>query len=163
MTILGNSLWQEWHCELVHCPAGNATEPIWWVRVSSDAISSWTPLKPQHSNPNPKRLANQIWCIDFLTLLTPLIIPHKLLGFLESFMPLKYWCSIHAKCYKSSLKHSICFCGIFQVENRILLHIVLLKCPHVQFEFLKFPSNDNQSLVGCIPIAAVAVHFNLKL
>ena len=36
----------------------------------------------------------------------------------------------------------------------VLLHIVLLKCPHVQIAFLKFPSCDNQALVGCIPIAA---------
>ena len=50
----------------------------------------------------------------------------------------------------------------FQVENRILLHIVLLKCPHVQIAFLKLTSCDNQALVGCIPIAAVAVHLNLK-
>ena len=28
-------------------------------------------------------------------------------------MPLKNWCSIHARCSKSSLKHSIHFCGIF--------------------------------------------------
>ena len=47
----------------------------------------------------------------------------------------------------------------FKVYNRILLHIVLLKC---QITFLKFTSCDNQALVGCIPIAAVAVHLNLK-
>ena len=43
-----------------------------------------------------------------------------------------------------------------------LLHIVLLKCLHVQIGFLKFTSCDNQALVGCIPIAAVAVYLNLK-
>ena len=43
----------------MHCPGGNATEPIWRVLSSSQGISSWTPLKPQHSNPNP--LANQLW------------------------------------------------------------------------------------------------------
>ena len=58
-------------------------------------------------------MANQLWCIDFLTLLTPLILPHRLLAFLESLMPLKNWCWIHARCSKSSLKQSICFCGIF--------------------------------------------------
>ena len=47
----------------------------------------------------------------------------------------------------------------FQVLNRILLHIVLLKC---QIAFLKFTSCDTQALVGCIPIAAVAVDLNLK-
>ena len=46
--------------------------------------------------------------------------------------------------------------------GRKILHIVLLKCAHVQIAFLKFTSCDNQALVGCIPIAAVAVHLNLK-
>ena len=31
-----------------------------------------------------------------------------------------------------------------------------------QIAFLKFTSCDYQTLVGCIPIAAVAVHLNLK-
>ena len=52
--------------------------------------------------------------------------------------------------------------AFFEVYNRILLHIVLLKCPHVQIAFLKFTSCDNQALVGYIPIAAVAVHLNRK-
>ena len=46
-----NSLWQGWSCGLVHCPGGNATDPIWRVLASSNGISSWTPLKPQHSIP----------------------------------------------------------------------------------------------------------------
>ena len=73
--------------------------------ASSDGISSWTPLKSQHSNPNRNPLANQLWCSDFLTPPTLLIIPHRLPAFLESLMPLKNWCSIHARCSKSSLKH----------------------------------------------------------
>ena len=80
----------------MHCPCGNATDPIWRVLASSEGISSWTPLKPQHSNPNPNPLANQLWCIDSLSPPTPLIIPHRLPAFLESLMPLKNWCSIHA-------------------------------------------------------------------
>ena len=44
----------------------------------------------------------------------------------------------------------------------MLLHIVLLKCTHVQIAFLKITSCDNQALVGCIAIAAVAVHLQLK-
>ena len=32
----------------------------------------------------------------------------------------------------------------------------------VQIAFMKFTSCDNQALVVCIPIAAVAVHLNLK-
>ena len=46
-----NSLWQWWTCGMVHCPGRNATDPIWTVLASSDGISSWTPLKPQHSIP----------------------------------------------------------------------------------------------------------------
>ena len=57
-------------------------------------------------------LANQLWCSDFLTP-TTLIIPHRLPAFLESLMLLKNWCSINARWSKSSLKHSIRFCGIF--------------------------------------------------
>ena len=143
----------------MHCPGGNATEPISRVLASSDEISSWTPLKPQNSIPNPYPLANQIWSVDFLTPPTPFIMPHILPGFLESLMPLKNWRSIHARWSKSSLKHSIRFSDIFPS----LMHIVLLKCPHIQIAFLKFTSCDNQVLVGCIPIAAVAVHLKLKL
>ena len=97
----------------MHYPRGNATDPIWRVLASSQGISSWTPLKPQHSNPNPNPLANQLLSIDFLTPSTPLIIPYRLPAFLESLILLKKWCSIHARCSKSSLKHSIRFCGIF--------------------------------------------------
>ena len=72
----------------MHCPGGNDTDPIWRVLTSSDGISSWTPLKPQHSKPNP--LANQLWCIDFLTPPSSLlIIPYRLPAFLESLMSLK--------------------------------------------------------------------------
>ena len=108
-----NSLWQGWSCGLVHCPAGNATDPIWRVLASSLGISSWTPLKPQHSNPYHNPLANQLWYIDFLTPPIPVIIPHRILVFVKSLMPLKNRCSIHARWSKSSLKHSIRFCGIF--------------------------------------------------
>ena len=38
---------------------------------------------------------------------------HRLPAFHESLMPLKNWCSIHARWSKSSLKHSIRFCDIF--------------------------------------------------
>ena len=78
-----NSLWQGWSCGLVHCPGGNATDPIWRVLASSLGISSWTPLKPQHSSPNTNPLANQLWCIDFLTPPTTFIIPHRLPAFLN--------------------------------------------------------------------------------
>ena len=102
-----NSLWKGWSCRLVHCPRGKPLTRF----EDSDAISSWTPLKPHHSNPNSYPLANQLWSIDFLTPPWPLIIPHRLPAFLESLMPLNDWCSIHERWSKSSLKHSIRFCG----------------------------------------------------
>ena len=92
--------------------------PLTRALASSDRISSWTPLKPQHSNPNPNPFANRLWCIDFLTPPTPLIIPHRLPAFLESLMPLKNSCLIHARCSKSSLKHSKRFCGIFSSSKQ---------------------------------------------
>ena len=144
----------------MHCPGRNATDPIWRVLASSDGISSWTLLKSQHSNPNP--LANQLWCIDFLTPPTPLIISYRLPAFLESLMSLKNWCSIHARCSKSSLKHSI----FPSLKQNFIAYLwqgrALLKCPHVQIAFLKLTRCDNQALVGCIPIPAVAVDLNLK-
>ena len=106
-------MWQGWSCGLVRCTGRNVTDPVWRLLASSDGISSWFPLKLQHSNPNPNPLADQLWCIDFLTPSTPLIIPHRLSAFLESLLSLRNWCSIHARCSKSSLKHSIRFCGIF--------------------------------------------------
>ena len=72
----------------MHCPGENVTDPIWRVLASSLGISSWTPLKPQHSNPDINPLANQLLCSDFLTPPTPLIIPYRLSAFLESLMPL---------------------------------------------------------------------------
>ena len=53
-------------------------------------------------------------------------------------------------------------CNFFSKFKTILLHVVLLKCPHVQIAFLKFSSCDYQALVGCIEIPAVAVDLNLK-
>ena len=119
----------------MHCPGGNTTDPIWRVLASSQGISSLTSLKPQHSNPNPNHLANQLWCIDFLTPPTPLLIPHRLPAFLESLMPLKNWCSINARSSKSSLKYSIHFCGIF---------------PSLKQNFIAYRSSKVSSRPDCI-------------
>ena len=119
---------------MVYCPGGNATDPIWRVLASSDGFSAWTPLKPQHSNPNPNPLANQLWCIDFLNPPTPLIIPYRLSAFLESLMPLKNWCSIHARWSKTSLKHSIRFYGIFPSLKQNFIAYRSSKMLHYIFE-----------------------------
>ena len=87
------------------------------------------------SNPHPNPLADQLWCIDFLTPPTALIIPHRLPAFLESLMPLKIWCSIHARCSKSSLKYSIRFWGIF---------------PSLKQNFIAYRSSKVSSSPDCI-------------
>ena len=73
-------------------------------------ISSWTPLKPQHSSPKPNPL------------------------------PLKNWCLIHARWSKSSLKHSIHFSGIFSTDSLLSLNLLCYskKIPYVSVAF--FPS-----------------------
>ena len=140
----------------MHCPGGNATDPIWSVLATSNGISSWTPLKPQYSKPNSNPLANQLWCIDFFTLPTLLIIPHSLPATQTLILDSCKMVEKQSEAFHTFLWH------FFQVENRILLHIILLNYPHVQIAFLKFTSCNNQALVGCIPIAAIAVHLNLK-
>ena len=59
-------------------------------------------------------------------------------GFLESFMPLKNWCSIHARSSKSSLKHSIRFSGIFKksLEENFIANrsSKVSSCPDCIFE-----------------------------
>ena len=121
----------------MHCHGGNDTDPIWRVLASSNGISYWTPLKPQNSNPNPNPnpLDKQLWCSDFLTPPTPLIIPHRLPAFLESIMPLKNRFLIHARWSKSSLKHSIRFCGIF---------------PSLKQNFIAYRSSKVSSRPDCI-------------
>ena len=146
----------------MHCPGGNTSDPIWIMLASSDGISSWTLLKPQHSNSNSNPLSNQLWFTDFLTPPTTLIIPHRFPAFLESLIPLKNWCSIYARCSKSTWSIPYVSVAFFPSFKFFLLHIGLLKCPDVQIAFLEFTSRDNQALVGCIPIAAVAIHLNLK-
>ena len=84
-----NSLWQGWGCGLVHCPGENATDPIWRVLAFSDGISSWTPLKPQHSNPN-----HILWPINY-GVLTSLLLPHLSLSLTDSLPSLNLLC--HSK------------------------------------------------------------------
>ena len=128
-----NSLWQGWSSGLVHWPGGNATDLIWRMLASSDGISSWTPLKTQHSNPNP--LANQLWCIDFLTPPTPLIITHSLPAFLESLMPLKNWCSIHANGRKAFWS---------------ILYVSVVFFPSLKQNFIAYRSSKTSSRADCI-------------
>ena len=134
MPSWSNSLWQGWSCGLVYCPGGNATDSIWRVLVSFEGISYWAPLKPQHSNPNPNPLSNQLWCIDFLTPPTPLIILHRLPAFLESIMPLKNWCSIYEDGRKA-------VCSIPYVSVAFL--------PSLKQNFIAYPSSKVSSRPDC--------------
>ena len=97
--------------------------------ASSLGISSWTPLKPQHSIPNPNAnpFANQLWYIDFLTPPKPLIISHRLPAFLESLMPLKNWCSIHARCSKT----------VWSIP-----YVSLVFFPSLKHNFITYPSSN---------------------
>ena len=86
--------------------------------ASSLGISSWIPLKS-----------------DVLTSPTTLIIPHRPPAFLDSLTPLRNWCWIHARWSKSSLKHSIRFCGIF---------------PRLKQNFITYRSSKVSSRPDCI-------------
>ena len=72
----------------MHCPGGNATDPIWRVQASSQRISSWTPLKHQHSNPNADP-----------GVLTFLLLPHLLSSLTDSLPSLNLLChsNTHAR------------------------------------------------------------------
>ena len=86
-------------------------DPIWRVMDSSNGISTWTPLKPQHSNLTIRPINSGV--------LTSLLLPQLSSSLTDSLPSLnllcheKNWCSIHVRCSKISLKHSIRFCGFF--------------------------------------------------
>ena len=148
----------------MHCPGRNATDLIWRVLASSDRISSWTPIKPQHSIPcwlsvqwEPSACRSSQCCQKRLS---------KVCGWICSVWPSWVWESQHASTGNSvswSLGHS----------NRSSFHrmaffpslkqnFIAYRSSKVQIAFLKFTSCDNQALVGCIPIPSVAVHLKLK-
>ena len=108
--------------------------------VGQSTLVYWLPYS-SHTSHHP----SQTPCLTWISYAT-----QKLM--LDSCKMLQKQC----EAFHTFLRH------FFQVQNRILLHIVLLKCPHVQIAFLKLTSCDNQALVGCIPIVAVAVHLKVK-
>ena len=156
-----NSLWQGWNCGLVYCPARNATDPIWRMLASSDGICSWTPLRPQRSHPNPihnpNPLANQLWCIDFLTPPTPLHHPSQ--------TPCLPWISYttsklmldSCKMVQNSLKLFIRFCGIFQSLKQNFIAYRSSKVSDCVFEIHQQWQSGFSKVV---PIPAL--HLNLK-
>ena len=115
----------------MHCPVGNATDPIWSVLASSDGFFSWTPLKPQHSNPNP--LTNQLWCIDFFTPPTPLIIP-----------PCLRWISY------ATQKQMLDSCKILQKAIWSIPYVSVAFFPSLKQNFIAYCSSKLFSRPDCI-------------
>ena len=123
---------------------------------------SWTPLKPQHN----LTLTLTLWSINS-GVLTSLLLTHLSSSLTDSLSYLNLLC--HSKTDARFMQDapkaiwSIPYISVVffpSLKQNLLAY--RLKCPHVQIAFLKFTSCDHQALVGCIPIAAVAVHLNLK-
>ena len=93
-------------------------------------------------------LAYQLWSIDFLTPPTPLIIPHRLPVFVESL-----WLSKTDPRFMQDAPKAI-----WSIPFVSVAFFPSIK----QIVFLKFTSCNNRDLVEYIPIAAVAIHLNLK-
>ena len=132
-TSCSNSLWQGWSCGLVHCPGGNATDPIWRVLASSQGISSLIPIKPQHSNPNPKPLANQLWSIDFLTHLS---------SSLTNFLP-----SLNLLCHS---KTDARFMQDASKAVRSIPYVFVAFLPSLKQNFIAYRSSKVSSRPDCI-------------
>ena len=121
----------------MHCPAGNATGSIWRILVSSLGISSWIPLKPQNSNPNPSPLANQLWCIDFLTPPTSVIIPHRL-------PPCLPWISY------ATQKLMLDSCKMLQTQSEAFYTFLWHFFPSLKQNFIAYRSSKVSSRPDCI-------------
>ena len=130
---------------------------------NSDGISSWSPLQPQHSNPNPNPLANQLWSIDFLSSPTPLIIPSQ-----TPYLP---WISYatsktDARFLQDAPK------AVWSIPYVSVKFFPCLKQNFIAYRSCKVSSRPDcifeihllwqSGFVGCISIPALAVHSNLK-
>ena len=119
----------------MNCPAGNATDPIWRVLASSDGISSSTPLKPQHSNPNPNPLANQLWGIDSL------LLPHLSSSLTDSLPSLNLLC------------HSKTDVRFMQDDRKVVWSIPYVSMayfPSLKQNFIAYRSSKISSRPDCI-------------
>ena len=151
----------------MHCPGGNATEPIWTVLASSDGIFFWTTLKPQHSIPcwlsvqwEPSACRSCQCCQKKGG------GSSKVCGWICSVWPSWVWESQHAST-GNSVSWSLGYSSRSSFHRMAFFpslkqNFIAYRSSKVQIAFLKFTSCDNQALVGCIPIPAVAVPLNLK-
>ena len=148
--------------ELANYPGGNATDPIWRVLASSDGISSWTPLKPIHSNPIPN-----LWPINS-AVLTSLLFPCLSSSLTDTLPSLNLLC--HSKTDARVMQDGpkavwsipyVSLASFFPSLKRNFIAYCSSSRPDC---ILKFTSGDNQALVVCvlIPAVAVPVHLNLK-
>ena len=133
--------------------------------ASSDGIFYWTPLKPQHSIPwwlsvqwEPSA-GRSCQCSQKKG-------SSKFCRWICSVSPFLVWESQHASSVNSvpwslghSTRSSFHRMAFFPSLKQIF---IAYRYSKVQIAFLKFPWCDNQTLVGCILIPAVAVHLNLK-
>ena len=97
--------------------------------------------------------------------LTSLLLPHLSLSLKDSLASLNLLChsKTHARFMQDYRK------AVWRIPYVSLAFFPSLKhnfiayrSSNVQIAFLKLTSCDNQSLVGCVPIATVAVHLKLK-
>ena len=148
----------------MHCPGGNVTDPIWRVLASSDGISPWTPLKPQHSVPywlsvlwEPSACRSCQCCQkrDYQKFVGGFALS-GLLGSGRANMLSQGTVSWSLGHSSRSSFHRMAFL------QSLKQNFIAYRSSKVQITFMKFTSCDNQALVGCIPIPPVAVHLNLK-
>ena len=141
-------------CGLVHCPRGNATDPIWRVLASSDGISSW--------NLNIETLTLTLWPINS-GVLTSLLLPQLSSSLTDSLPSLNLFC--HSKTDARFMQDG-------RKAAWSILYVSVAFFPGLNQNFIAYRSSkvsdcifeihQQQAFVECIPIAAVAVHLNLK-
>ena len=136
--------------------------PLSWFEKSWPLPTEFLPDLPWNLNIVTHTLT---LCPINSSVLTSLLLSHLSSSLTDSLPSLNLLChsETDARSMQDSPKAvwSILYVSVafFPNLNRILLHIVLPKCP---IAFSKFTSCGNRALEGCIPIAAVAVYLNLK-
>ena len=159
-----NSLWQGWSCGLVHCPGGNATDPIWRELASSDGISSWTLLKPQHCiscwlsvqwEPSAYRSCQCCQKRDHQKFVGGFALAGLLGSRKASMLPLG---TLSLGLWVIAVDPAF----IALHFSKFKTEFYCISSSKVQIAFWKFSNCDNQALVGCISIPGVAVHLNVK-
>ena len=116
----------------MHCPGGSATDPI-CVLDSSDGISSWTSLKPRHSNPNPKPVNSGV--------LTSLLLPHLSLSLTDSLPSLNLLC--HSKTDARFMQD--CLKAVWSIP-----YVSVAFYPRLKQNFIAYRSSKVSSSPDCI-------------